>query len=226
MVDDTQTRNKPENVTTYTPSLLQSIPRRDQRQTLGITEDALPFKGLMKLEIVAMQSDAVTAVSRYLASRTASELEVESPIDVVPNFVDLRAFARRPPRQDCAKAMRPKDEKLLMHVSNFRPVKRLRDVVEVFARVRQALPARLLLVGDGPERPATEAAARELGVAEDVMFLGKQTDLPPLLSCGTTSSALVRPGAAAAAPWPISAEHDGRCQSSASTVALSSPAAG
>lgn len=129
------------------------------------------------------KSDAVTAVSDYLREQTVKTFGVTNPIDVVPNFVDLTEFTRQRPDKACAKAMKPHDEKLLMHVSNFRPVKRLGDVIEVFARVRAKMPARLILVGDGPDRPATEAKCRELGVAEDVCFLGKQMQLPALLSC-------------------------------------------
>jgi N-acetyl-alpha-D-glucosaminyl L-malate synthase BshA len=127
-------------------------------------------------------SDAVTAVSQYLARRTVEEFAVKMPIHVVPNFIDPEEF-QRTSDPECDKALRPKNEKVLVHVSNFRPVKRLRDVVAVFARVRERVPARLLLVGDGPERHATEAACRELKVDDSVLFLGKQQALAPLLSC-------------------------------------------
>ena len=129
------------------------------------------------------QSDAVVAVSEYLKQRTLRDFDVSRPISVIPNFIDTAEFVRKP-RSDCQNAMRRRDEAVLMHISNFRPVKRLRDVVEVFARVRAKLPARLVLIGDGPERTATEVACRELGVDADVVFLGKQLHLPPLLSCG------------------------------------------
>jgi len=128
------------------------------------------------------RSDAVTAVSSWLRDRTRIELGVEADIDVVPNFIDGAEFARVT-RPDCSDAMAPGGEHVLVHVSNFRPVKRVHDVIEVFARVRAKVTARLLLIGDGPERPAAEQLCRELGVDDDVVFLGKQAVLPPLLSC-------------------------------------------
>jgi N-acetyl-alpha-D-glucosaminyl L-malate synthase BshA len=128
------------------------------------------------------RSDAVTAVSEHLRQRTIAEFGVGDRIQVVPNFVDPEEFA--PGRADgtCDRSLKPCGEALLAHVSNFRPVKRIGDVIRVFARVREHLPARLLLIGDGPERPAAEAMARELKVAAEVLFLGKQTAIAPLLA--------------------------------------------
>jgi N-acetyl-alpha-D-glucosaminyl L-malate synthase BshA len=138
------------------------------------------FLPITKLSIE--RSDALTAVSEYLRRRTVEEFGVEKPIHVVPNFIDGEEFARRPD-PGCAQALKPRGERVLIHVSNFRPVKRILDVVAVFARVRAELPARLVLVGDGPDRAAAEGYARELKVADDVLFLGKQASLPPLLGC-------------------------------------------
>lgn len=125
-------------------------------------------------------SDAVTAVSQALAQESGELFALNRPIHTVYNFVDLDHFRRQ---QDSPRAHYAQpDQAVLIHISNFRPVKRLLDVVEVFARVRRHQPAVLLLVGDGPQRcPATEWA-RQLGVEEDVKFLGQHQDIVALLS--------------------------------------------
>lgn len=120
-------------------------------------------------------SDAVTTPSRWLAdtARTSLGLAADLPIDVIPNFVDVRRFTP-PARRD-----RPPSPTLI-HVSNFRPIKRVEDVVRIFAAVLAATPCRLELVGDGPERPRAEALVRELGLDEHVRFRGEQDDLVEL----------------------------------------------
>jgi N-acetyl-alpha-D-glucosaminyl L-malate synthase BshA len=127
------------------------------------------------------KSDAVTAVSEYLKQRTVQEFQINRPIEVVPNFVDCDVYG---PAQD--RSLRKKyaadDEGILIHISNFRPVKRVDDVVGIFAAVRKKRKARLLMVGDGPERPKAEWLARTHGVAEDVLFVGKQNDMSQLLA--------------------------------------------
>lgn len=117
-------------------------------------------------------SDAVTAVSRSLRSETVASFRIDKPIKVVHNFVDTEAYTRSEP-PGFRRRFAPDGEFLLSHVSNFRPVKRLEDVVDVFARIHEKVPARLLLVGDGPERGATERRCRQLGIRESVEFLGK-----------------------------------------------------
>ncbi|RPI69064.1 MAG: N-acetyl-alpha-D-glucosaminyl L-malate synthase BshA [Ignavibacteriae bacterium] len=127
------------------------------------------------------RSDRVTAVSRFLQERTLQNFGEELPITVIPNFVDTNYYKR----QDCtdlAKHIKPNDEKVLLHVSNFRPVKRVQDCVRILAEVRKTVPARLVFVGDGPERSETERLCRELGVSDHVTFLGKQSALPEILS--------------------------------------------
>jgi len=129
------------------------------------------------------QSDAVTAVSAFLRQETERAFGLDGDrIDVVPNFVDTTRFDRRrwPCRRD---AFVGPEEKLVLHVSNFRPVKRVVDVVRVFARVARDVPSRLVLVGDGPDRPAAEAEADALDVADRVVFLGKQDTVEELLAC-------------------------------------------
>lgn len=127
------------------------------------------------------QSDGVTAVSEFLREETNRAFgQVNCGMKVIPNFVNLEEY--RPevalPRESFA----PADHKLLAHVSNFREVKRVKDVVRIFARVRRQMPATLLMVGDGPERHDAEHEARELGVASDVRFLGKLDAVAPLLA--------------------------------------------
>ena len=135
-------------------------------------------------EIVAFsiaQSDAVTAVSESLKADTRRELGVAREIRVIPNFIDCAKHFRHP-LPDLRAHLAPAGEPLLIHVSNFRPVKRVAAVVEVFARVRRQLRARLLMVGDGPDLTAAADLARSLGVADDVLFLGEQDPVVLLLS--------------------------------------------
>jgi N-acetyl-alpha-D-glucosaminyl L-malate synthase BshA len=119
------------------------------------------------------QSDGVTTISEYLQRRTAEVFDVSKPIRVIPNFVNCEMYKPDPRRRNAAHYVRTSD-KLLMHVSNFRPVKRVGDCVRILARVRRETPAHLLMVGDGPDRGPAERLARELGVEEHVTFLGKQ----------------------------------------------------
>lgn len=129
------------------------------------------------------RSDGVTCVSVYLAERTRELFGITRPLSVIPNFVDTKRFA--PQADGCPRAVfAPRGERVLIHLSNFRPLKRIPDVVRIFAEVRRHLAARLLMVGDGVERPAAVALARELGVADDVLFLSRQEDVPRLLLAG------------------------------------------
>jgi N-acetyl-alpha-D-glucosaminyl L-malate synthase BshA len=127
------------------------------------------------------QSDGVTAVSDSLKRDTIRELGIKREIRVLPNFLDCSAYRRVDVGELCGK-LAPAQQKLLIHVSNFRPVKRTKEVVQIFAKVRQEVPARLLMVGDGPDLVDTAALARSLGVADDVLFLGEQDQVVPLLS--------------------------------------------
>jgi N-acetyl-alpha-D-glucosaminyl L-malate synthase BshA len=120
------------------------------------------------------QSDGVTSISKYLKQRTIEVFDVETPIEVIPNFVNCDLYERTPEvlarRGDYAKP----NEKILVHLSNFRPVKRVQDVIEIFYRVQKKIPARLLMIGDGPERSRAEWLAVNKGVHSKVDFLGKQ----------------------------------------------------
>jgi len=117
------------------------------------------------------RSDAVTAVSDWLRQATYEHFEVTNSIDVVPNFVDPERYERARLRPGARRWARG-DEKLLVHISNFRPVKRVLDVVETFFRVRREIPARLLLVGDGPDRAKIERRCREEGNCDTITFIG------------------------------------------------------
>jgi len=119
------------------------------------------------------QSDGVTAISHYLRDRTLREFEIKRPIDVIPNFVNCDLYKKC---QDPAARARfaPNGEPIVMHLSNFRPVKRLTDVVEIFALIREKIPAKLVLIGDGPDRGAAEYIVRKKKISKDVHFLGKQ----------------------------------------------------
>ena len=127
------------------------------------------------------KSDAVTAVSDYLKQRTVQEFQIVRPIEVVPNFVDCDVYGP-PADRSLRKKYAAEDEGILIHISNFRPVKRVEDVVGIFAAVRKKRKARLLMVGDGPDRPKAEWLARTHGVADDVLFVGKQNDMSQLLA--------------------------------------------
>jgi len=127
------------------------------------------------------QSDGVTAVSNYLREATLSTFKVEKEIAVVYNFVNCESF-KPAAKQDLRNFYAPRGERILIHLSNFRPVKRPADVVEIFARVRAELPAVLLMVGDGPERSNAEWVARSRSVADRVFFVGKQDNIEELIA--------------------------------------------
>ncbi|SEL75613.1 N-acetyl-alpha-D-glucosaminyl L-malate synthase BshA [Parapedobacter koreensis] len=127
------------------------------------------------------QSDGVTAVSHNLKEETLSYFDVTREIRVIPNFIDLDRFSLKP-RQHFKQAIAPGDERILVHTSNFRKVKRTTDVIRIFKKVQEKVPSKLLMVGDGPERTAAEQLSRELGVANDIRFLGKQDAIEEILS--------------------------------------------
>jgi N-acetyl-alpha-D-glucosaminyl L-malate synthase BshA len=121
------------------------------------------------------QSDGVTAISQYLQERTIREFEVKNHIEVIYNFVNCDVYCRENKNFAERRAeYAPNGERLLIHVSNFRPVKRVTDVIEIFDRVRKQIPAKLLLMGDGPDRSPAEWLAVQKGIHNDVIFLGKR----------------------------------------------------
>ncbi|NHE59834.1 N-acetyl-alpha-D-glucosaminyl L-malate synthase BshA [Cyclobacterium plantarum] len=127
------------------------------------------------------ESDGVTAVSEDLKKDTFLHFDIHTHIEVIPNFIDLNRFKKQK-KEHFKKAICPMDEKLLVHTSNFRKVKRVEDVIRVFFEVRKVIPAKLLLVGDGPERDKMERLCRQLGTCEDIRFLGKLEAVEEVLS--------------------------------------------
>ncbi|MCD8742541.1 N-acetyl-alpha-D-glucosaminyl L-malate synthase BshA [Mucilaginibacter roseus] len=127
------------------------------------------------------KSDGVTSVSESLRKDTYDFFEIENEIKVIPNFIDLNRFSFKP-KDHFRKAIAPNGEKILVHTSNFRKVKRTEDVVRIFAEVVKKVPAKLLMVGDGGERSGCEQLARDLGVADQTRFLGKQDAIEEILS--------------------------------------------
>ncbi len=120
------------------------------------------------------QSDGVTAISEYLRARTVREFDVSNDIQVIYNFVNCDVYVRDSEAAPRRAEYAPKGERILVHLSNFRPVKRVTDTIEIFDRVRKKIPAKLLLIGDGPDRSRAEWLAVQKGIHDDVLFLGKQ----------------------------------------------------
>jgi N-acetyl-alpha-D-glucosaminyl L-malate synthase BshA len=127
-----------------------------------------------------LRSDGVSAVSDFLKKMTVEEFDIDRPIDVIPNFIDLSLYDRRASALDRS-AFAPGRERILLHVSNFRPVKRVLDVVRILERVVREVPAVLLMVGEGPERASAQALARRLGVADRVRFLGRHDRIEEIM---------------------------------------------
>jgi N-acetyl-alpha-D-glucosaminyl L-malate synthase BshA len=127
------------------------------------------------------ESDAITAVSKNLRDETYKNFRMEKDIEVIYNFVDVKRFNRKP-IDAFKKVIAPNGEKILLHASNFRKVKRVDDVVKVFVKVNQETPSKLLFVGDGPERPHIERLCRESTAHHDIRFLGKQEQMEDILA--------------------------------------------
>jgi N-acetyl-alpha-D-glucosaminyl L-malate synthase BshA len=127
------------------------------------------------------KSDGVTAVSRFLKEKTLTNFGIEKDIEVIPNFVDTRKY-NRAAATEVRKHFARDDEKILVHTSNFRQVKRVPDAIRIFDEVRKKVPSKLVIIGDGPDRSQCELLCRELGVQDQVKFLGKQTDVIHVLS--------------------------------------------
>jgi N-acetyl-alpha-D-glucosaminyl L-malate synthase BshA len=143
---------------------------------VGLEPSFLP---LVKFSIE--ESDGVTAVSRFLKEKTLTNYSIEKQIDVIPNFIDTEAYK---PIKDCVfrKSLAPHGEKVLIHTSNFRTVKRVSDTIRILEQVIKEVPAKLILVGDGPDRSECERLCRELHLCEHVKFLGKQEGLVEILN--------------------------------------------
>jgi L-malate glycosyltransferase len=152
--------------------------------TLHGTDITLVGKDKTYAPVVAFsinQSDAITAVSFNLREETYSTFKIEKEIEVIHNFVDVARFDRKP-IDAFRKVIAPQGERILMHASNFRKIKRVQDVIHVFHKVNEKIPSKLLLVGDGPERPMAEELARELKICDEVRFVGKQNDMEEIFA--------------------------------------------
>ena len=127
------------------------------------------------------QSDAITAVSQNLRDETYRTFKIEKNIEVIHNFVDVQRFARKP-IDAFKRVIAPEGERILLHASNFRKIKRVEDVVKIFYEVNKQIPSKLLFVGDGPERVTAEQLCRQLKVCDDVRFVGKQEQMEDILA--------------------------------------------
>jgi N-acetyl-alpha-D-glucosaminyl L-malate synthase BshA len=127
------------------------------------------------------QSDGVTTVSADLKKDTLNHFDIQKEIKVIPNFIDFSRFSLKP-KDHFKRAIAPHNERILIHTSNFRKVKRTSDVIKMFHKIQQTIPSKLLMVGDGPERAYNEQLCRDLGIVDDVRFLGKQDAVEEILS--------------------------------------------
>jgi N-acetyl-alpha-D-glucosaminyl L-malate synthase BshA len=127
------------------------------------------------------ESDAITAVSQNLRDETYRNFKIEKEIKVIQNFVDVKRF-RKKPIDAFRRVIAPHNEKVVLHASNFRKLKRVNDVVRIFAQINKKVPSKLLFVGDGPERPAAESLARELGIYDETRFVGRQEQIEEVLA--------------------------------------------
>ncbi len=127
------------------------------------------------------QSDGITTVSQSLKDDTLNHFDITREIKVIPNFIDFQRFSLKP-KDHFKKAIAPNNERILIHTSNFRKVKRTSDVILMFHKILEKIPSKLLMVGDGPERSSNEQMCRSLGIGEHVRFLGKQDAVEEILS--------------------------------------------
>ena len=152
--------------------------------TLHGTDITLVGKDKMYSPVVAFsinQSDAITAVSQNLCEETYNTFKINKQIHVIHNFVDVQRFQRKP-IDAFRKVIAPEGERILLHASNFRKIKRVQDVVKIFHNVQKQIPSKLLFVGDGPERATAEQLSRELGICDNVRFVGKQEQMEDILA--------------------------------------------
>jgi L-malate glycosyltransferase len=127
------------------------------------------------------ESDAITAVSKNLRDETYKIFSIEKEIEVIHNFVDVKRFNKKP-IDAFKRVIAPNNERIVLHASNFRRIKRVTDVVRIFQQINKEVPSKLLFVGDGPERPAAESLCRELGLCDDLRFVGKQEQMEEILA--------------------------------------------
>lgn len=133
------------------------------------------------VEFSINNSDGVTAVSNFLKDATYENFTINKDIEVIYNFIDFKKFAKTD-KDHFKKAIAPDDEKILVHISNFRSVKRAEDALYIFQKVVKEIPSKLMMIGDGPERAKLEVLCREIGLCDQIRFLGKQGAIEELLS--------------------------------------------
>ncbi len=143
---------------------------------VGLEPSFLPL-----MRFTTQHSDGVTAVSKWLKEMTLTTYGIDKEIEVIPNFVDTDLY-KPGSAESFRKAIAPNGERILTHISNFRVVKRVPDTIRIFKKVREVMPVKLLLIGDGPDRSECETLARELDVCDDVHFLGKQDAIVEILA--------------------------------------------
>lgn len=152
--------------------------------TLHGTDITLVGKDKTFAPVVAFsinESDAITAVSQNLRDETYKNFKIEKEIKVIQNFVDVQRF-RKKPIDAFRRVIAPHNEKVVLHASNFRKLKRVNDVVRIFAELNKKVPSKLLFVGDGPERPEAESLARQLGIYDETRFVGRQEQIEEVLA--------------------------------------------
>ncbi len=152
--------------------------------TLHGTDITLVGRDKMYAPVVAFsinQSDAITAVSQNLRDETYTHFKIEKNIEVIHNFVDVQRFSRKP-IDAFKKVIAPEGERILLHASNFRKIKRVEDVVLIFNEVNKHIPSKLLFVGDGPERGTAEELSRKLNICDEIRFVGKQEQMEDILA--------------------------------------------
>lgn len=152
--------------------------------TLHGTDITLVGKDKTYAPVVAFsinQSDAITAVSENLKEETYRTFNIEKDIQVIYNFVDVRRFSKKP-IDAFRKVIAPHNERIILHASNFRKIKRIADVIHIFKNLNDVIPSKLLFVGDGPERPMAEALTRELDLHDEIRFVGKQQDMEEIFA--------------------------------------------
>ncbi len=176
----------PHATSAYLAKHILNLPRLKVVTTLHGTDITLlgadkSFYSVIKFSIE--QSDGVTAVSDYLVRRTIDEFKIKREIRRIYNFIDTKLAPGKLTGPCQREVYAPAGEKILMHASNFRPVKRVSDVVRVFARVRESMPCKLLLVGEGPERLFIQQLVKELNLRDDVRFLGQVDHIEQVLKC-------------------------------------------
>ena len=151
--------------------------------TLHGTDITLVGKDSTYRPVVAFsinESDVITAVSDNLREETYKIFDIEKEIEVIHNFVDVKRFSKKP-IDAFKKALAPNGERVLMHASNFRAIKRVQDVIHIFAKVHKQIPSKLMMVGDGPERHMAEELCRHLSICNDVRFVGKQEQMEEIM---------------------------------------------